>query len=72
MYHAGTNEEDKTRISTTFRMASSVIRVLIATVAFGMGVDIPDIRIVVHWGLPDNIMQYWQQVMKWHKIKAQV
>ena len=39
----------------------SIFRIVFATVAFGMGVDIPDVEQVVHWGAPRGIEQvvYW-------------
>ena len=40
----------------------SQIRILFCTIAFGMGVDIPDIRRVVHWGCSKSVMSYWQEV----------
>ena len=40
----------------------SPLRCVIATVAFGMGIDVPDIDIFIHWGPPDNILSYWQEV----------
>lgn len=39
---------------------SSPLRIVIATIAFGMGVDTPDIRHVIHWGPPEDIEQYVQ------------
>ena len=45
-----------------FQKASSNRRLLICTIAFGMGVNIPDIRYVYHWGPPGSILDYWQQV----------
>ena len=35
---------------------------VIATVAFGMGVSIPDIQLAIHWGTPKNELCYWQEV----------
>ena len=62
MFHGGTADEDKQRIMEEFRKPESKCRVLVATVAFGLGLDIQDIDIVVHWGLPSSIMEYWQEV----------
>jgi superfamily II DNA helicase RecQ len=42
--------------------SSGRIRLLISTMAFGLGVDIPDIRTVFHYGCPSNTLQYWQEV----------
>ena len=62
MYHGATPETDRTRIVQGYTEPNSTTRLLLATVAFGMGVDIPNIRIVVNWGLPNSVMQYWQEV----------
>ena len=45
-----------------FPKVDSHLRVLVSTIAFGIGVNIPDIEIVVHWGLSDSICHYWQEV----------
>ena len=39
---------------------TSPLRIVIATIAFSMGVDTPNIRYVVHWGPPEDIEQYVQ------------
>lgn len=49
----------KDEILRAFTTPSS-LRVVVATIAFGMGVDTPDIRNVVHWGPPEDIEQYVQ------------
>lgn len=61
-YHAEVHDEDKSRILEEFRKPDSMIRCLVSTVAFGMGIDIPDIRFVCHWGESDCVAQYWQEV----------
>jgi superfamily II DNA helicase RecQ len=45
-----------------FRKADSTIRVLISTVAFGMGIEIRDIQMVIHYGRVKSVMSYWQEV----------
>ena len=37
-------------------------QVLITTLAFGMGIPISDVINVIHWGLPDDVLDYWQGV----------
>ena len=39
-----------------------ICRCLICTNAFGIGVEIPDVDFVIHWGAPTSILQYWQEV----------
>jgi superfamily II DNA helicase RecQ len=52
IYHAHTDEDTKLWIMSKLSSEDSTIRVLIATVACGMGVNITDISIVIIWGLP--------------------
>ncbi len=42
-------------------MKESPLRIVIATIAFGMGIDCPDIRHVVHWGIPADAEMYIQE-----------
>ena len=57
-YHAGLPPEERTRIQEDF--ATGRLRVLTATTAFGMGIDHPDIRLVVHHELPGSLEGYYQ------------
>jgi superfamily II DNA helicase RecQ len=62
MYHSQLLTSDQDRIVDQFRTPESVIRCLISTVAFGMGVDIPDVGVVIHWGSSSTVLSYWQEV----------
>ena len=61
MYHASTPTPAQNEILEEFRKPGSRIRILVSTVAFGMGVSIPDIRLVIHFGAPPNIMCWAQE-----------
>ena len=58
-YHAG--RTDTARANAQARFAEGRSRVLVATTAFGMGVDLPDIRLVVHVQAPGSLEAYYQQ-----------
>jgi ATP-dependent DNA helicase RecQ len=58
-YHAQLDEEPRRRVQEEF--ARGELRVVAATIAFGMGVDIPDIRQVVHFHLPSSLEGYYQE-----------
>ncbi len=58
-YHAGLPRE--VRNSRQDDWMNNTTRVIVATNAFGMGIDKPDVRIVVHYDLPDNIESYYQE-----------
>jgi ATP-dependent DNA helicase RecQ len=59
-YHAGLAAEERTRIQDDF--AAGRLRILTATNAFGMGIDHPDIRLIVHYQLPGTLEAYYQEV----------
>jgi len=59
-YHAGMTAPDRARIQDAF-MADE-LRVVVATIAFGMGIDKADIRAVYHYNLPKSLEGYSQQV----------
>jgi ATP-dependent DNA helicase RecQ len=59
-YHAGLDAERRTRTADAF--ASRTLDIVVATNAFGMGIDRPDIRTVVHVQPPSSIEAYYQEV----------
>lgn len=59
-YHAGLSTE--TRQSIEERYQNGKIRILVATNAFGMGIDHSDVRLVVHTQMPGNIESYYQEI----------
>ncbi|HSN89888.1 MAG TPA: ATP-dependent DNA helicase RecQ [Anaeromyxobacteraceae bacterium] len=59
-YHAGLDAETRNRVQDAFRKGA--VDVVVATVAFGMGVDKPDIRFVIHRDLPRSVEAYAQEV----------
>jgi len=58
-YHAGLPPERRRQLSLDFRHER--LRVVVATVAFGMGIDRSDVRLVVHAGLPKSLEAYQQE-----------
>lgn len=62
MYHSSVTPSLKSVILSTFRLPDSHIRLIITTIAFGMGVDIPDIHLIIHWGASKSLLAYWQEV----------
>ena len=58
-YHAGLDREERSRRQDRFMASSDAI--IVATTAFGMGVDKADIRQVWHWGLPQSLEAYSQE-----------
>ena len=59
-YHAGLDADERRRVETAFQREDGLI--VVATVAFGMGIDKPDIRWVAHADLPKSIEGYYQEI----------
>jgi len=58
-YHAGLAAEERARVQDAWLRGRT--RIVIATNAFGMGIDKPDVRVVAHVGIPDSIEAWYQE-----------
>ncbi len=58
-YHAGLNREQRERKQNAW--AAGRPRIIVATNAFGMGIDKANVRFVIHWDIPDSIESYFQE-----------
>lgn len=59
-YHAGLKDDERHRVQETF-MAGQV-NIVVATIAFGMGIDKADIRAIYHYNLPKSLENYMQEI----------
>eukprot|EP00794_Sanderia_malayensis_P002329 gene2329-2682_t len=60
-YQGNADEEKKELITTSLATQNGAVRLLIATVAFGMGVDCKDLDLIIHYGPPSDIDNYCQE-----------
>ena len=60
MYHAGLSLLNRKAAHKMF--VYDEVQVIVATIAFGMGIDKPDVRNVIHWGAPRDMESYYQEI----------
>ena len=61
MYTRASKIEMKERVLASFCDPKGVLRIVLATTAFGMGVDCSDVRVIYHWGPPSGLEEYMQE-----------
>ena len=61
MFSSCTENRIRTEILKSFSDVAAPLRIVCATISFGMGIDCPDVRQVIHLGIPEDIESYIQQ-----------
>jgi ATP-dependent DNA helicase RecQ len=61
MFHANTPPYNKDVILKSLLVPDGVVRIVFATVALGMGIDLRDVNTVIHYGVPQSVEEYFQQ-----------
>ena len=64
MYSRVATNEKKEQILSTFLCSNSLLRLVITTTSFSMGVDCPDITTIMHWGAPSTLEEYVQETCR--------
>ncbi len=61
-FHSKVDQTSQAGIPMEFVKQHSTFRCLITTIAFGMGMQVPDITYIIHWGPSSSLLDYWQEV----------